>query len=303
STGAEQWAWAGEVDGVATSPAFGPDGALYVAGRSENGAATVAFGSDGAVRWKDHRPMGGSTGSNDAPYIAVAPDGTRVATVTARLTGGIDIVALGYDAATGARAWNVTWGGPGTDIPYGVAVSPADGTIFIAGMATTQLPAARDIVVLALAPQDGAVRWVAITDGSPTTDLGLLAFSDAAAAVATDGARVFAGGSSDPVGVTVAYDAHTGAKLWSRLLAGEVMDMAALPRTGHVAVTYRAADATIEVLDGASGAPLGLAAYDEMTTADEFAWTMAADGPHLVFGGGTWITDYWFAAYDLGPLG
>jgi hypothetical protein len=147
ATGAQRWVrrYAGPAPGAfATSVAAGPGGrTVYVTGTSAGitsgrDYATIAYNAaTGARRWA--RRYNGPANRGDFAYaVAVSPGGRTVYITGASFGGastGNDYATIAYNAATGARLWARRYNGPGSgaDQATSLAVSPADGTVFVSG--------------------------------------------------------------------------------------------------------------------------------------------------------------------------
>jgi hypothetical protein len=147
ATGTPRWTrrYAGPAGGAAaTAVAAGPGGrTVYVTGistgvTSGRDYATIAYNAaDGARRWASR--YNGPANRGDFAYaVAVSPGGRTVYVTGASFAGassGNDFATVAYNAATGARRWARRYNGPGNggDQATSVAVSPAGGTVFVAG--------------------------------------------------------------------------------------------------------------------------------------------------------------------------
>jgi len=145
-TGAQQWvARYKKTNGndFAYDVAVSPDsGAVYVTGESaasggDTDYATLAYdAATGAPLWVA-RYSGPGFYADSAKVLRVAPDGTKVYVTGWVVTAhhGYDFVTLSYDAATGTQLWSARYNGPknGDDLPYGLAVSPDGGLLYVTG--------------------------------------------------------------------------------------------------------------------------------------------------------------------------
>jgi WD40 repeat protein len=125
--------------------------------------------------------------------------------------------------------------------------------VFVAGM-RQQNQNTSDILVISYDAATGARLWARHYHGrNDTHDFG------GSLAISPDGSRVFVGGQAAPVGggfayVTLAYDAATGARLWtSRIGGGGVRDLVVSPDGSTVFVTGNENAMTI-AYDAATGA-------------------------------------------------
>jgi DNA-binding beta-propeller fold protein YncE len=159
----------------------------------------------GAQLWLSRVTGGGRS-------LAVSPDG-RTVFITGNGSNGYLTVA--FDAATGAQKWLTRYTGPGAGGAVSVAVSPGGSTVFVTGSSqggTTN----GDYVTVAYNAATGAQKWVKRYNGPGNS------YDQAAAVLVSPGGnRVFVTGESTGTtsgyyNATVAYDAATGAWLWTR---------------------------------------------------------------------------------------
>jgi WD40 repeat protein len=222
STGAVSWM--ARYDGPANgfdSPsalAVSSDGSkVFVTGGSEGTRAdyydyaTVAFDSrTGAMLWA--RRYNGNRNLDDyGESIAVSPDGSTVF-----VTGSSDenYATIAYDAVSGVVRWVKWYDGPGHSQDYArsIAVGSDGSTVFVTG--DSRASSDNDYATIAYDAVTGVTRWVRRYDGTGGGN-------DVANALAVrpDGAVVFVTGESwgpsSPDFATVAYDASTGALLWT----------------------------------------------------------------------------------------
>jgi DNA-binding beta-propeller fold protein YncE len=227
-SGAHLWgrSFNGPEDGYDKATAIGvsPDGSrVFVTGFvTEPGALNDDFGTvsydaaTGTILWT--RTYDGSGGASDeASSLAVSPDGTRVFVTgtTYSSSADTDYATLAYDATTGATLWAMRTSRPGWDYPNAVAASPDGSTVFVTGKGQG------DYATVAYDAATGSTRWTTLYGASGR---GGEAHS---LAVSPDGTRVFATGwiypeFSAPLAhyddyATVAYDATTGAIVWTDL--------------------------------------------------------------------------------------
>lgn len=205
---------------IAVAVAASPDGStVFVAGFSGTVRAhfsTVAYNAaTGAQRWAV--PFYGR-GYTQAYAMAVSPDGSKLF-VTGSTTpvqgGSARAVTVAYDADTGARLWTQQAFPVSSTFNVGtaVAVSPDGATVFVGGTA------GRHLAVVAYDATTGALRWLAHYQPAGAAN------GNESVAVSPDGSMVFLTGpfrgSSGPIkSATIAYDAGTGAQLWSRRYRG-----------------------------------------------------------------------------------
>lgn len=111
-------------------------------------------------------------------------------------------------AAAGSQLWTSLYNGSanGFDFATSVAVSPADGTVFVSGTTQGPLDTAYDTTI-AYDPVTGDQLWAALFKGGGESG------SPTSIAVSPDGTTVFVTGFFDNDAV-IAYNAATGAQLW-----------------------------------------------------------------------------------------
>ncbi len=233
----------------------GQDGSVFVTGESmgPNGLAfgTVAYrASDGLQRWSAQ--YAGGTGDNRAYAIAASPDGSTVFVTgpSDRHRGRTDYATVAYDAATGSQLWVSLYDGPSHDydIAQAIAVSPDGTKVFVAGNSEGRHGLKYDYGTVAYDAQTGRTLWTKRYTGPPHS------VNDATAvAVSPDGSAVFVTGDSAPEAgadiVTVAYDASSGAVLWSArykgpMREGDAVAVVATPDVVFVAGSEQNADAS-----------------------------------------------------------
>ena len=307
-----------------TDAALSPDGSrLYVTGgaydafpvaATDSRLTTTAYDTgDGRVLWSTAWD-GRDDATDNGKQVVVSPDGSQVfATgVTTSPAGDLDYVTVAYDAVGGDVLWSHVYAGVGaggSDAPFGLAVAPDGGHLYVTGWSAGEVEYDSDYatVAYALRPSEGdrpgkgrgpkprseehpgggpavegapagAVAWVARYDGVGQDR------SDRANAVAVDpdGSRVYvtgdsyAGqGGSDYDYATVAYDAVGGQQLWQARYSGSRGGFNSA-RTlvaghGHVLVTGQSTGPTdADVHDAAT------VAYSAATGAQEW---VAVVGP------------------------
>jgi WD40 repeat protein len=184
-------------------------------------------------------------------------------------------------SAAGPEEWVARYDGIGNiqehnDEASSVATSPDGTTVFVTGKSDGPTTAYPDYATVAYDAGTGTQLWA--KRYSPTT-----AGYDAASAVtvAPDGASVFVTGTSDQPGYsfdyfTIAYDASTGTRLWSKRYDGGAMyddvasDVVASPDGSAVFVTgvsrlgpsSEQADYATIAYDAANGTKLWVKRYD-----------------------------------------
>jgi len=184
------------------------------------GFALPAAATPGATLWTK-RYNGPANGSDSAAAVAVSPDGSKVFVTggSAGLTTGYGTVA--YNATTGAVLWTKRYDGVDNNggVATAIAVSADGGKVFVTGTSTGQTTNV-DYATVAYNATTGAVLWTKRYDG-PAHNY------DAASALALspDGSKVFVTGTSAAATTgqdyaTVAYNATTGALLWTKRYNG-----------------------------------------------------------------------------------
>jgi TolB-like protein len=212
NSGAAGWA-------VAVSP--GGD-TVVVAGDSSTGPAnadflTIAYEStSGRPRWvKEYTGPGNALDVANA--LTIDGGGTRVF-VTGHSQVGLyhDFATIAYDLITGSELWVSSYDGPAGkyDVPHDIAVQPDGSSVFVFG-ASDGGPTFDDLTTIGYDASTGAQLWVSRA-GGPGID------NAEAIAMAPDGATVYVAGTqvspdaSRADYITVAYDAATGGRVWSR---------------------------------------------------------------------------------------
>ncbi len=198
-----------------------PDGStVYVTGTSDIAhTTTVAYSAaTGARRWVA-RYYG--LGDSEPFSMAISPDGSKLfiggltSPPGAALPNRFAIVAM--DAGTGAKLWAqhpFRAGGIATS----VTVSPDGSTVYVTGVIGNRSGTGAFVVTFAYDAATGARKWLASYHGNITSDSAWVAASP-------DGHEVFVstpvtGSSGTKYLATLAYDAATGAPLWTRLTQG-----------------------------------------------------------------------------------
>src|SRR5262245_23276809 len=180
--------------------------------------ATAAYSMEtGAHLWVK-RYNGPGNNVDAATSLAVSPTGSTVF-VTGHSAGIYATVA--YSAAPGDHLWTKRYNGPGSgyDAATSVAVSPTGSTVFVTGK-STGVTSDYDYATVAYNAATGAQLWIKRYNGPGNS-------SDVAwsVAVSPTGGAVFVTGSSvgrnsDQDYATVAYNAATGAHLWTKRYNG-----------------------------------------------------------------------------------
>jgi DNA-binding beta-propeller fold protein YncE len=246
--------------------AVSPDGTLvFVTGRAhaddsqssiDQHMQTVAYdAATGEVRWQQMYDAAGTTDSYGTA-LAVSADGSTlvVAGEAPGAKGGYELLVQAYDAAEGTELWSGRYAASGTtaNLPVGVQIDPAGTAAYVGASAIKGTD--QDFLTAAFSARPsgdapaGTLLWAARYDGigshlvDAATDLGL----------SPDGHRVYITGLSqqstsgaffpDYDYATLAYDATTGAQLWSARLVGSKRTgtstaLAVSPAGDQIAVT------------------------------------------------------------------
>jgi hypothetical protein len=219
--------WGGAGADVATAVATGPDGSTYLVGSTDSFAvdpfgqpATRMFivkRSNGELAWQ--RIWNGPTivGVTD-PSATVAPDGSiYVAGITA--DGGGDAVLLKFDP-DGNLLWSRSWGGAQFD-SAGAVAAHSDGSVYIAGRATSFGPSSAGVFVVKF-DSLGNLVWQRLWDDAAGFE---------AMAVSPDGSVYAASSKLRPDSDFSQFDVMVlkltpaGDLVWARTFAaGEVVD-------------------------------------------------------------------------------
>ncbi|MEA2453196.1 MAG: Lactonase, 7-bladed beta-propeller [Actinomycetota bacterium] len=184
----------------------------------------------------------------DVAYATAASSDGSLVFVTGQfcVMSSCDIATVAYDAATGERLW-LTQGSGVSRAPYGgprdMIVSPDGATVFVTGFAQFQgdetIPnicntCVAYYVTIAYDTSDGSVRWVQTYRGPLRSDQQNFA-QPWGIGVSPDGTKVYvtgpAGAAESDVplrstyGVTLAYDAVTGDRLWISKYSGDFVNV------------------------------------------------------------------------------
>jgi outer membrane protein assembly factor BamB len=241
-------------------------------------------------------------GDDTADAVGVSPDGARVF-VAGEINVGpsTDYGAVAYDAASGDRLWEATFGSNQNDLVTALAVSPHGERIFVTGF----FVCCHDYVTVALDATTGAHLWSSEYDAGSTDE-------PSAVAVSPDGSKVFVTGFSWSLKydyATVAYDAITGDQLWLNRYHGGgtrediAVDLAVSPDGSRLFVTGSSDEtpdrndyATV-AYDAHSGTTLWVKRLKRGSDDIAFALGVSPDGSR-VFVTGRSETGYTTVAYD-----
>jgi hypothetical protein len=270
----------------------GPSGRrVFVTGTSDGSSATIAYRTDtGATLWT-RRYDGPADGAEDARDIVVGPSGRRVF-VTGTSTGSgddSDYSTIAYRADTGATLWARPYDGPASlnDDAREIVVGPDGKRLFVTGMSKgTGIGA--DYATIAYRAKTGAKVWSTRFDGPAGLD-------DRATTIGIhpSGTLVFVSGVSEGSvtgsdAATIAYRTDTGAKVWTRRIAGGVItDLVVTPSGAQVliasssTVAYEAdtgveawtasSSSLAEAIAGSPDETMTFVMADEITTAYSLA--------------------------------
>lgn len=220
--------WGGGNADVATAVATASDGSAYLVGSTDsfavdefNQPATrmfiVKLSNNGAVVWQ--RIWNGRTivGVTDTSVTVAADGSVYMAGITA--DGGGDAVLLKFDP-DGNLLWERAWGGTESDSAKAVATH-SDGSVYVAGRATSFGPSSSGVFVLKFDPE-GNLVWQRLWDDAAGFD---------AMAVSPDGSvyaassRLRPGGNFSQFDVMVLKLTPAGDLAWARTYgAGEIVD-------------------------------------------------------------------------------
>ena len=282
TTGVELWSVAPSTSSTSNAEvgalAVAPDSArVYMGARSLNDWHVEAFDAvDGASLWA-HAPAPTEYTAGIPAALLSEPSGSRVygAGMLAVTTSKEDFGAIAYDAQTGAVQWasHIDLGSNQEEARAAV-LAPSGGVLFLAGE-TRDANTQEDLGLVALSTANGGLLWSARWDrfGGVGGQFGRESLADLA--LDSNGQRLFAVGSSfDFFGtatqdaVVVAFDATTGAELWSAIYNGGqggsefALAVAAHPTRNEVYVAGYEGLATTP--GGANAANLNVRAYDAL---------------------------------------
>jgi len=217
ATGATKWStsttFPAHVGHTLTSIAVSPDGStVFIAGSS----ATVAYNAaTGAQLWLDAYKQ---TYDRSRVSLAVSPDSATVYATSGSNAPGSTAPhywTAALDAATGTQQWQATYHGPGTSAATtGIVLSPDGSAVYVTGSAT-QASGLNEYATIGYDAATGHQLWLANYRTANVND------NAAGLAVSPDGAAVYVTGTSianynTPADyATVAYQATSGAQLWS----------------------------------------------------------------------------------------
>jgi WD40 repeat protein len=189
-------------------------------------AASAAFATPGSQLWAN-RYNGPANSDDTATALGVSPDGSTVFVTgySPGTTTSWDYATVAYNAATGSKVWAKRYNGPAssTDRAIALGVSPDGSTVFVTGSSYAGAADAYDYATVAYNASTGSKVW-AKRYNDPVNKGNEIA---RALGVSPDGSTVFVTGGtygeftqSSYDYATVAYNASTGAKVWSKRYNG-----------------------------------------------------------------------------------
>jgi len=216
ATGATKWntntKFPPHVFHTITSIAVSPDGStVFIAGSS----GTVAYdAATGAQLWLDAYKQ---AYDRSRVSLAVSPDSATVyVTSGSNAPGSVPHYwTAALDATTGARVWQATYHGPGTNAgTTAIALSPDGSAVYVTG-SVGQASGLNEYATIGYDAATGHQLWLANYRTAKVDD------NATGLAVSADGSTVYVTGTSianynTPADyATVAYRASRGAQLWS----------------------------------------------------------------------------------------
>ena len=216
STGTARWATQTSfprfVPHTVTSIAVSPDGsAVYVAGSS----GTIAYdAATGAQLWLDAYKQ--AYRRSHLSLVVSADSATVYVTGGSMAPGSVQHYwTAALDASTGAKVWQATYHGPGTNAgTTAIALSPDGSAVYVTG-SVGQASGLNEYATIGYDAATGHQLWLASYRTPKMDD------NAAGLAVSPDGSTVYVTGTSianynTPADyATVAYNAGTGAQLWA----------------------------------------------------------------------------------------
>ena len=313
ATGKQLWAsrYPGPAgDSFARTVAVSPDGhTVFVTGSSKGTStgsdfATVAYNaSTGKQLWVSRFNASRADG---ASALAVGPGGHTVFVTGSSVStvSGSDYVTVAYSTATGKQLWVSRYNGRANreDGAGSLAVSRDGHRLFVTGGSRGRSTGI-DYATVAYGAATGKQLWVSRYSGP-----GKGVDGARSVAVSRDSRLVFVTGQSEATPffdgndwATVAYNAATGAPVWTKRYDGAhhadfALAVAASPTKNAVYVTGSSisprthADAVTIAYNAATGAPLWIKRFDGDNRAD-FATSLAVspDGATVFIAGSTGV--------------
>ena len=220
---------------VASAVVVSRDGkTVFVTGHSGGSYTTIAYNTaTGARRWL--KRLGVATTDSKPRDMALSPDGKTIY-VTGDGGGALhhDYLTVAYNAATGATRWFTNYNGPanGNDDANALVVAPDGKTVYVTGGSAGR-SSGSDYATVAYDAATGAQRWVSRYNGPGNAD-----DEGGSLAITPDGRTLLVNGLSKGPNhgpgrvlgdATVAYNAATGAWLWTQRTLGYPGDYSSLP--------------------------------------------------------------------------
>jgi putative pyrroloquinoline-quinone binding quinoprotein len=273
-----------ESDDRAAAVALSPDGQLvYVTGHKTraDGAEefrTVAYAaSTGATQWAANERDGAGQG------LAVSPDGSTVVVIGDYQLAMRRIGTIGYDAHTGDRRWLRVWDGPDNiqALSRDVVMAPDGSHVFVGGIVAGS-DGGYHFALLKYGTTDGVLSWTRRYQGVPGYSEDFLT----SIAITPGGGTVFVTGyGSDGADAadfaTVAYDADSGAALWTKRFDGGGSDFGrSVAVDGSTVIVTGSSDGSKSGLDfltleydASTGAKISSARYEPGLEASDLVLT------------------------------
>ena len=217
---------------TAAATVFSPDGTkVFVTGTTRTTSTgddmlTTAYNAaTGATLWS-RQYNGPGNGTDFGVAIRTSPDGSRLFVTGGSQGSGTsyDYVTIAYDPSTGQPLWRARFDATahGDDEPAGLDVSPDGTSVYVTGT-STGASTGTDFATVAYNASSGAVRWIRRYDFAGAGE-------DAYAITASpDGTKVYVtGDSANPAPrsdydfATIAYNASTGATIWTARFDGPI---------------------------------------------------------------------------------
>jgi hypothetical protein len=291
-----------ESDDQASAVATSPDGQLvYVTGHRTVADGSMEFrtiaytSSSGAPQWTANDPSGKGLG------IVVSQDGSNVVvTGDSPLSTTRGIATFGYDAHTGARLWTRGWNGPDNvqALSRDIVMAPDGKHAFVGGIVYGP-DTGYHYALLKYGTADGTLSWARRYLGVPGYSEDFLT----SVAITPNGSTVFVTGfGSDGTDhgdvATVAYDAGSGARLWTKRFDGGATDSAqniAVDPTGMTVFVTGSSDGSVSGSDfltveynASTGAKITSARYEPGFEAADLVLT---GGSLVISGTGSYMGD------------
>ncbi len=287
-----------ESDDRAAAVALSPNGGLvYVTGHKTRADGnqefrTVAYNaSTGTTQWDANDRYG------SGQALTVTPDGSTLVVTGDYQLAMRRIGTIGYNALTGDRLWLRVWDGPENiqALSRDIVMAPDGKHVFVGG-----IDAGTDggyHYALIKYGTDGSLSWVRRYQGVAGYSEDFLT----SVAITPDGGTVFVTGyASDGTDVadfaTVAYNAGSGAKLWTKRLDGGRADYArsiAVDPTGGTVFVTGSSDGSKSGLDfltvkynASTGAKISGARYEPGFEAADLT---LIPGSYVISGTGSYL--------------